>query len=160
MMWHTTMTNFKTTLWLTLLCGLTIVFVQCLDYLYVRYLPSFPFYLSFCDVHLIWNTGLLLGIFASIDSITIIIMSCLFCLWLLHSLVMSQSMIESLAIVLIIGGGGSNLCHRLLLGAVPDFITCNLYWIQTPYFNFGDILITVGVGCLLIQYLLVIKMRA
>lgn len=51
------------------------------------------------------------------------------------------------ALALITGGASGNLCDRLLVGRVRDFL--DFYLIRWPIFNIADVLICVGAGLMI-----------
>ena len=61
--------------------------------------------------------------------------------------------LESLSLILILGGALGNLIDRIRFGFVIDFIDWFYKGSHWPTFNVADIWITVGVGLLLVDLL-------
>lgn len=53
----------------------------------------------------------------------------------------------------IVGGGVANVIDRFVHGAVVDYVYWH-YWFEFAIFNFADVCIDIGVGILLVQWLL------
>jgi signal peptidase II len=55
------------------------------------------------------------------------------------------------ALALIIGGAAGNLCDRIAVGQVRDFL--DFYLIGWPIFNIADVLICIGAGVMILKML-------
>lgn len=53
----------------------------------------------------------------------------------------------------ILGGGIANVIDRFVYGKVVDYVYWH-YWFEFAIFNFADVCIDIGVGALLVQWLL------
>lgn len=53
----------------------------------------------------------------------------------------------------ILGGGIANVVDRFVYGKVVDYVYWH-YWFEFAIFNFADVCIDIGVGALLVQWLL------
>ncbi|OBV29350.1 signal peptidase II [Helicobacter sp. CLO-3] len=54
---------------------------------------------------------------------------------------------------LMIGGGISNVIDRFVHGGVVDYVYWH-YWFDFAIFNFADVMIDIGVACLIIAWLI------
>jgi signal peptidase II len=61
--------------------------------------------------------------------------------------------LPALALALILGGAIGNLCDRIRLGQVVDFIDVHWHAFKWPAFNVADAAITIGVSLLAIEML-------
>tara|TARA_Y100000590_G_scaffold395019_1_gene474637 strand:+ start:1249 stop:1755 length:507 start_codon:yes stop_codon:yes gene_type:complete len=107
---------------------------------------------SFLNFHLIWNTGIGFGLFASesnfyynLITVLIILINIIILLMILRS-----EQYNHFFLLIILGGSLGNLFDRLYYKAVPDFIDLhygNFHWFV---FNVADIFVTLGILCLII----------
>jgi signal peptidase II len=100
------------------------------------------------------NTGAFLGLGSGFSEttrfwlFTVIVGGFLIGLFLYALLNRRLSLIEVIALSLILGGGLSNLIDRLLYDYVIDFMVIGIGRLRTGVFNVADVAITVGVGLL------------
>ena len=103
----------------------------------------------FLDFIYIGNRGISYGLFSNMGEMgrwlfsSIAIGLMIFCIYLLKN---ARSVAQAIALGLIIGGGFGNLCDRLLLGYVIDFISLHAFGYYWYVFNIADISLTFGVG--------------
>ena len=107
---------------------------------------------SFLNFHLIWNTGVGFGLFSSetnfyYNLITLLIV--LINIIILIMVIKSQDY-KLFFFLMILGGSFSNLFDRIYYQAVPDFIDMHYSDFNWFVFNVADILITLGIACLII----------
>jgi len=105
----------------------------------------------FLNLHLIWNTGVGFGLFASSSIIYYNLITLLIVLINIIILVMifRLNSYKTFFLSMILGGSLGNLFDRIYYNAVPDFIDLhynNFHWF---IFNVADIFITLGVICLI-----------
>ena len=89
------------------------------------------------------NTWLLIAI-------TVLIMIVCFAMLIKYGL---HSKMFFFSIVLVLSGGIGNLIDRIVRGSVVDFIQFG-FWKTFPVFNVADIAVCVGVGLLLVYFVL------
>ena len=65
----------------------------------------------------------------------------------------SESLLQRVALALIVGGAASNVVDRLDDGAVTDFLDLYIGTLHWPAFNLADVAIVCGVGLLLLESL-------
>ena len=65
----------------------------------------------------------------------------------------SESLLQRVALALIVGGAASNVLDRLDDGAVTDFLDFYIGALHWPAFNLADVAIVCGVGALLLESL-------
>ena len=65
----------------------------------------------------------------------------------------SESLLQKVALALIVGGAASNVLDRLDDGAVTDFLDFYIGALHWPAFNLADVAIVCGVGALLFDSL-------
>ncbi|MDX2464398.1 MAG: signal peptidase II [Porticoccus sp.] len=71
----------------------------------------------------------------------------------------SRQYLLAMAITLILGGALGNLCDRILLGYVVDFVDAHYQQHHWPAFNVADAAITLGAVLLILESLLAPKQR-
>ncbi len=71
----------------------------------------------------------------------------------------SRQCLLAMAIALILGGALGNLCDRILLGYVVDFVDAHYQQHHWPAFNVADAAITLGAVLLILESLLAPKQR-
>tara|TARA_R110002074_G_scaffold148641_1_gene300146 strand:+ start:812 stop:1297 length:486 start_codon:yes stop_codon:yes gene_type:complete len=71
----------------------------------------------------------------------------------------SRQYLLAMAITLILGGALGNLCDRILLGYVVDFVDAHYQQHHWPAFNVADATITLGAVLLILESLLAPKQR-
>jgi signal peptidase II len=96
------------------------------------------------------NTGAAFGLLRGMSWIlvAVAIFVCLYIVYMINA-DKCKSRWQYWGFIFLFAGAAGNLINRLFLGYVIDFLTLP-YW---PTFNFADIFINIGVGCLLIYYL-------
>ena len=113
------------------------------------------FKIPFIESKIVWNKGISFGMLgvsyynvliygAILISICLIVVT-----WM-----KAKNKLDIIAWGLIVGGGFSNLCDRVLFGAVLEFISFSFYKFHFPWvFNIADVSITIG-ACLLARHLI------
>ncbi|MDC0233485.1 signal peptidase II [Candidatus Pelagibacter sp.] len=110
-------------------------------------------FLSFINLHLIWNKGIAFGLFSfseksNYNLLTVLIMIIIIVVfWMM---VRSKG-IEKYGFLMVFGGSLGNVFDRLYYSSVPDFIDIyykNFHWF---IFNVADIFITLGVIVLILN---------
>ena len=107
---------------------------------------------SFLNFHLIWNTGIGFGLFASgtnfyYNLITILIV--LINIVILIMIIKSNNY-KLFFLLMVLGGSFGNLFDRVYYRAVPDFIDIHYGSFHWFVFNVADMFITIGIICLII----------
>ncbi len=97
-----------------------------------------------------WQHYLFIGL-ASLVSIVLVV-------WIRKSAV--ERPLEALALSFILGGAVGNLIDRLRLGKVVDFLQWHWQEHYFPSFNLADAAITLGVGLMLLDWLLETRRQA
>ena len=69
----------------------------------------------------------------------------------------NQGLLFNIACALILGGAIGNLCDRIFLGSVRDFI--QLDFINFPIFNFADIALNIGVALLVVWLIFIYRSK-
>lgn len=110
--------------------------------------------LPFFNIVMVWNQGVSFGMFSGgaayapyILSAMAVLISLVFTVWLTRS----RSMLQSLAIAMVIAGALGNVIDRLRFGAVIDFLDVHAFGYHWPAFNIADSAICVGVFLLIVQ---------
>lgn len=144
-------------LWLSLLLGLAafaldrlhkFVQVEAMHWPEGYFRPLTPFF----DVGLVFNSGISYGLLSALPlwGLAIVIAAALAALvvwW-----VRAHSTLIRAGLAICIGGALSNALDRAIYGAVADFF--HVHWgdLAFPYiFNVADVMITIGVGLLLLD---------
>jgi len=94
---------------------------------------------------IVFNQGGVFGLFPGLPW-TLVLVGVLG--WMVKMLFQARRDLERLGLVLIVSGGLSNVIDRVLIGAVRDFI---YYRSVNVWGNVADIVLTVGVGVLVIE---------
>ncbi len=109
--------------------------------------------LPFFDLRLSFNQGVSFSMFAQVFAgrpfalagITLAIIALLTFL-----LIRSSTRWEAVALGAMIGGALGNVCDRLRIGAVVDFLDFHIWDLHWPAFNLADSAIVVGVAILVL----------
>lgn len=107
--------------------------------------------LPFFNLVKVWNYGVSFGMFNNLAygqwllSGVAIIITILLLFWLRKA----KSMIEAVALSLVISGAIGNIIDRLYFGAVADYLDFHAFGYHWPSFNLTDTAIFIGV-CLLL----------
>ena len=106
---------------------------------------------KFINFYLVWNTGVGFGLFSSENeniylSFTILIICINF---FIIYMAYVETKIKSYYLMIILGGSLGNLFDRIYYKSVPDFIDINFNGYHWFIFNVSDILITIGIICLI-----------
>jgi len=96
-----------------------------------------------------WQHYLFIGL-ASVVSLLLVV-------WIRR--VASERPLEALALSFILGGAVGNLIDRLRIGKVVDFLQWHWEQHYFPSFNLADAAITLGVGLMLLDWLLETRRR-
>ena len=107
---------------------------------------------SFLNIYLVWNTGIGFGLLSfetsliyNIITIVIILIN-IFIIFL----IIKTNNLSKYFLLIIIGGSLGNLFDRIYYSAVPDFFDFHIGNFHWFIFNIADILITIGVICLVL----------
>ena len=120
------------------------------------------FYVNqYLNIYLVWNTGIGFGLFSSENDIfynlfTLIIIIINFVILYLAYV---ETKIKSVFLMIILGGSLGNLYDRIYYRAVPDFIDINFQGYHWFIFNVADILITLGIICLILSEFIFYKQK-
>ena len=110
----------------------------------------------FLNSYLVWNTGIAFGLFSFSNEFTYNLFTAL--ILLINLIIIYLAIVtkdfRKYFFLLILGGSFGNLFDRLYYGSVPDFIDFHIGNFHWFIFNIADILITVGVICLILAELL------
>ena len=113
---------------------------------------------SFFNLHVAFNRGMAFGILQGYSGWQVIFLtvvalsvSCILLVWMFVSKGVTRFFLAGLA--LIAAGALGNSLDRLVHGSVTDFLDFYLYGWHFWTFNVADVAITVGVICLLIDWL-------
>jgi signal peptidase II len=115
---------------------------------------------SFFDIVLTWNKGVSFRLFNSYGdagTYTLIILALLISVGLIIWLTRSTNVYLSCGLGLIIGGAIGNLIDRFYFKAVIDFLYFHLASFSWPAFNVADIAITLGVGFMILETVMIKK---
>jgi signal peptidase II len=112
----------------------------------------------FFNLVLTWNRGMSFGLFNSAAGLNTLIFTALAAI-IVTGLIVWLRRVEqwllAIAIGMVIGGAVGNVIDRLWRGAVVDFLDFHLAGWHFYVFNLADAAITVGVGLMLLDSLLV-----
>lgn len=109
---------------------------------------------SFASLVLAFNTGAAFSFLAGADGwqrwffTAVAIAACAFMMWLMKR---GGSRLFCAGLALVIGGAIGNLCDRLTLGHVVDFLLFHYRDWHYPAFNVADSAITIGAAALIID---------
>jgi signal peptidase II len=112
----------------------------------------------FFNLVLTWNRGMSFGLFntdSAVNALIFTIVAAAIVTGLVLWLRRVEQTLLALAIGLVIGGAVGNVIDRLWHGAVVDFLDFHLAGWHFYVFNLADAAISVGVGLMLIDSLLV-----
>ena len=114
---------------------------------------------SFLNFHLIWNTGVVFGLFSTEANFYYNLITILIVLINIIILIMifKSNNYKLFLFLIILGGSLGNLFDRIYYKAVPDFIDLHYNDFHWFIFNVADIFITVGVICLIFAELFLNK---
>lgn len=113
---------------------------------------------GFLNFALTWNRGMSFGLFnnaAALNTVIFTVLATVIVAGLLVWLRRAREPLVVLAIGLVIGGAVGNVIDRLWRGAVVDFLDFHLGLWHFYVFNLADAAISVGVGLMLLDSLLV-----
>ena len=134
-----------------------IVSDQLLKWWAVAYLkdrPAISLIESILDLKYVENTGAAFGILRGQVHIFVIMAALTVAIIVLYlSMVEQEEPMVRLALVLILGGAVGNLIDRVFLGHVIDYVYVHYRQdFEWPVFNLADSIIDVGVGMILIDF--------
>ena len=114
---------------------------------------------SFFSLYLVWNKGIGFGLFSSEREIFYNIVTSIIIIINLIILYMAfiEKKLRSFFLIMILGGSLGNLFDRIYYRAVPDFIDLNYEGYHWFIFNVADILISIGIICLILSEFLIYK---
>ena len=97
---------------------------------------------------LVYNTGAAYGMFSNF-TIPLLVIGVVVIIYLLFSIKQYiHSRLTAVAYGAILGGAFGNTLDRLLFSKVTDFINIQII----PVFNVADILLNIGIGCIILDY--------
>lgn len=102
----------------------------------------------------VWNKGISFGLFnksSDYGPYILISLSLLISLFFIIWLFRNPDRLQSVGIVLVIGGALGNVIDRLRYGAVFDFLDFHIFDYHWPAFNIADSGIVIGVAVLVIH---------
>jgi signal peptidase II len=107
---------------------------------------------SYLNLFLIWNKGIAFGLLSMNEIIiyNIITLVIFFIIIIILFMMYKNNNIQGFFFALVVGGASGNLYDRIVYMAVPDFFDLHFYGFHWFVFNVADILITVGVFCLIL----------
>ena len=99
---------------------------------------------------LVYNTGAAYGLFSNFTSVLLWvgIVAIVYIMVSLKSLV--SHWMEVVAYGVILAGAFGNTADRLMAGRVTDFINIHII----PVFNLADVFLNIGIGCIVLHYVL------
>jgi len=110
---------------------------------------------GFFNLVLHYNRGGVFGLFPSWGgAFAVLSAAALLCLLYYFLVLPASQRWERAAVALLMGGTVGNLCDRVRLGRVVDFLDFHLGIHHWPAFNVADAAVTVGVFILLVRILL------
>ena len=112
----------------------------------------------FFNLVLTWNRGMSFGLFnnaAALNTVVFTALAAIIVTGLIVWLRRVDQLLLAVAIGLVIGGAVGNVIDRLWRGAVVDFLDFHLAGWHFYVFNLADAAISVGVGLMLLDSLLV-----
>ena len=118
------------------------------------------FYVNqYLNIYLVWNKGIGFGLFSSESEIFYNIVTSIIIIINLIILYMAfiEKNLRSFFLIMILGGSLGNLFDRIYYRAVPDFIDLNYEGYHWFIFNVADILISIGIICLILSEFLIYK---
>ena len=118
------------------------------------------FYVNqYLNIYLVWNKGIGFGLFSSESEIFYNIVTSI--IIIINLIILYMALIEknlrSFFLIMILGGSLGNLFDRIYYRAVPDFIDLNYEGYHWFVFNVADILISIGIICLILSEFLIYK---
>lgn len=118
------------------------------------------FYVNqYLNIYLVWNKGIGFGLFSSEREIFYNIVTAI--IIIINLIILYMALIEknlrSFFLIMILGGSLGNLFDRIYYRAVPDFIDLNYEGYHWFVFNVADILISIGIICLILSEFLIYK---
>ena len=120
------------------------------------------FYINqYLNIYLVWNTGIGFGLFSSENNIFYNLLTVIIVIINIVILYFAfiETKIKSFFLMVILGGSLGNLFDRLYYRAVPDFIDLNYAGYHWFIFNVADILITLGIICLILSEFIFYKQK-
>jgi len=117
----------------------------------------------FLNLRLGYNTGVSFGIFQDMFSVYPLVLagiSMTIVIGILFWAVRTTSHLETFALGLIAGGAFGNVVDRVRQGAVIDFLNVYVGAWRWPTFNMADVMITSGVGLLLLSSILPMRLAS
>jgi signal peptidase II len=109
----------------------------------------------FLDIVYAWNYGISFGLFSDhyqYSNITFLALNSFIILYISYLALKSETCLSFLGLTVIIGGALGNLCDRIFLGSVFDFLYFHYGDFHFPAFNLADSFITIGAGILIYEY--------
>jgi len=107
---------------------------------------------TYLNIRLIWNEGIVFGLFSFDDmalyhSLSLLILVII--LVIIYMIIKSDGL-KKFSLMLILGGALGNFYDRIAYGAVPDFIDFHVNGFHWFIFNIADIFISIGVFALIL----------
>jgi signal peptidase II len=116
-----------------------------------------PFIDGFLDFILVTNTGGAFGIGKELGPYMNYLVLFMFCALILYTLkkIAAMSNLEKTGFAILLGGAAGNLYDRFAFGRVTDFL--EFTFIRFPVFNMADVFIDIGIGLIVIHWLIKAK---
>lgn len=132
-----------------------LVIFAWLDSMGQGYVTIFPFF-SFVKV---WNTGVSFGMFQDMVhgplffSLLGLCITGILAVWLAKA----ETLLQAIALGMVIGGALGNIIDRLRFGAVADFLDFHIGAWHWPAFNIADSAVCIGVTLLIGEHIFFLK---
>lgn len=111
------------------------------NFFWIRYMLNYGVGFSLFEGHAFW-----FGIFGLVVSVALLV----YAFKVKHT-------VEMIGIALIFAGTLGNVIDRLYFGYVRDMLSFNIFGYMFPIFNVADMALTIGVGFLLLEYIILEK---
>jgi signal peptidase II len=116
--------------------------------------------LPFMDLVYARNTGISYGLFANFGPAVLIGFSLILIVVMAIWLAQNSAKLVAIGLGLVMGGAFGNVIDRITLGGVAAFIQLHAFGFYCYIFNIADVLIFVGVACLLYDVMIVSRKTA
>jgi signal peptidase II len=154
------MTTQRKIIYFILILAILIAFDQISKTFLINFLKEKPGYMieltPFLKIVYAWNYGVSFGLFNDhyqYSNYAFLALNSLIILYLSYLAIKSETCKSFLGFSVIIGGALGNICDRIFLGSVFDFLYFYYGDFHFPAFNLADSFITIGAGILIYEYL-------